>query len=64
MVTYWLVGRRDDVINVSGHRLGTTEFESALVSHKAVAEAIKDKLGPTKGTLFTCHCTNIGMFVK
>jgi len=36
---YWLMGRVDDVINVSGHRLGTAEIESTLVSHKAVAEA-------------------------
>ncbi len=36
---YWIMGRVDDVINVSGHRLGTAEIESALVSHKAVAEA-------------------------
>lgn len=36
---YWLMGRVDDVINVSGHRLGTAEVESALVSHKHVAEA-------------------------
>jgi acetyl-CoA synthetase len=36
---YWLMGRVDDVINVSGHRLGTAEVESALVSHSAVAEA-------------------------
>jgi acetyl-CoA synthetase len=36
---YWLMGRVDDVINVSGHRLGTAEVESAFVSHKAVAEA-------------------------
>jgi acetyl-CoA synthetase len=36
---YWLLGRVDDVINVSGHRLGTAEIESALVSHEAVAEA-------------------------
>ncbi len=36
---YWLMGRVDDVINVSGHRLGTAEIESALVSNKAVAEA-------------------------
>jgi acetyl-CoA synthetase len=35
----WLMGRIDDVINVSGHRIGTAEVESALVSHKAVAEA-------------------------
>ena len=36
---YWLLGRVDDVINVSGHRLGTAEVESALVSHPSVAEA-------------------------
>jgi acetyl-CoA synthetase len=36
---YWIMGRIDDVINVSGHRLGTAEVESALVSHVAVAEA-------------------------
>jgi acetyl-CoA synthetase len=36
---YWLMGRVDDVINVSGHRLGTMEVESALVSHPKVAEA-------------------------
>jgi acetyl-CoA synthetase len=36
---YWLLGRVDDVINISGHRLGTAEVESALVSHPAVAEA-------------------------
>lgn len=36
---YWLLGRVDDVINVSGHRLGTAEVESALVAHESVAEA-------------------------
>jgi acetyl-CoA synthetase len=36
---YWLMGRVDDVINVSGHRLGTAEIESALVAHKDVSEA-------------------------
>jgi acetyl-CoA synthetase len=36
---YWLMGRIDDVINVSGHRIGTAEVESALVSHESVAEA-------------------------
>jgi acetyl-CoA synthetase len=36
---FWIMGRVDDVINVSGHRLGTMEVESALVSHEAVAEA-------------------------
>jgi len=36
---YWITGRVDDVLNVSGHRMGTAEVESALVSHKDVAEA-------------------------
>ena len=36
---YWLMGRIDDIINVSGHRIGTAEVESALVSHQSVAEA-------------------------
>jgi len=36
---FWIVGRIDDVLNVAGHRLGTAEVESALVSHEAVAEA-------------------------
>jgi acetyl-CoA synthetase len=36
---FWIIGRMDDVIKVSGYRLGTAEVESALVSHKAVAEA-------------------------
>lgn len=36
---YWITGRTDDVLNVSGHRMGTAEVESALVAHEAVAEA-------------------------
>ncbi len=36
---FWVMGRTDDVLNISGHRLGTMEIESALVSHPAVAEA-------------------------
>jgi acetyl-CoA synthetase len=36
---YWITGRVDDVINVSGHRMGTAEIESSLVAHQAVAEA-------------------------
>jgi acetyl-CoA synthetase len=36
---YWITGRVDDVLNVSGHRLGTAEIESAIVAHPAVAEA-------------------------
>src|SRR5437762_10310001 len=36
---FWIVGRIDDVLNVAGHRLGTSEIESALVAHAKVAEA-------------------------
>jgi len=36
---FWIMGRIDDVLNVSGHRLGTMEVESALVAHERVAEA-------------------------
>ena len=36
---YWITGRVDDVLNVSGHRMGTAEIESALVAHPSVAEA-------------------------
>jgi acetyl-CoA synthetase len=36
---YWITGRVDDVLNVSGHRIGTAEIESALVAHEAVAES-------------------------
>ncbi len=36
---YWLLGRSDDVINIAGHRLGTAEIESALISHESVVEA-------------------------
>jgi acetyl-CoA synthetase len=36
---YWIMGRIDDVLNVSGHRLGTMEIESALVAHPRVAES-------------------------
>ena len=39
MAIFWVMGRTDDVLNVSGHRLGTMEIESALVSHPSVAEA-------------------------
>lgn len=51
---YWLLGRIDDVVNVSGHRIGTAEVESALVSHEAVAEAaVVPKPDPVKGQ---CLC--------
>ncbi len=47
---YWLLGRVDDVLNVSGHRIGTMEIESALVSHPAVAEAaVIGASGPDDG---------------
>jgi len=47
---FWVMGRVDDVINVAGHRLGTMEIESALVSHPAVAEAaVVSKPDPVKG---------------
>ena len=36
---YWITGRVDDVLNVSGHRMGTAEIESALVSHPLVSES-------------------------
>ncbi len=39
---YWILGRVDDVMNVSGHRLSTMEVESALVKHPVVAEATVD----------------------
>jgi acetyl-CoA synthetase len=52
---FWIIGRMDDVIKVSGYRLGTAEVESALVSHKNVAEAaaigIPDEL---KGNVIHC----------
>ncbi len=47
---FWIMGRVDDVLNVSGHRLGTMEIESALVSHPMVAEAaVVGKPDPVKG---------------
>jgi acetyl-CoA synthetase len=47
---YWIIGRADDVINVSGHRLGTAEVESALITHHAVAEsAVVGYPHPIKG---------------
>jgi len=46
----WLLGRADDVLKVSGHRLGTMELESAFVSHNAIAEAaVTGRPDPTKG---------------
>lgn len=48
---YWIIGRADDVINVSGHRLGTAEIESAIITHPSVAEsAVVGYPHPIKGT--------------
>ena len=45
---FWIVGRVDDVINVSGHRLSTAEVESAIVAHGKVAEAAVVGAWPTR----------------
>ena len=53
---YWLLGRVDDVMNVSGHRISTTEVESALVSHPAVAEAaVVGRSDPITGQAIFCY---------
>jgi len=55
---YWIMGRVDDVINVSGHRLGTMEIESALVSHPQVAEAaVVGRPDDLKGQAITAFVT-------
>jgi len=55
---FWVMGRIDDVINVSGHRLGTMEIESALVSHPAVAEAaVVGRPDAMKGTAIAAFVT-------
>ncbi len=55
---FWIMGRVDDVINVSGHRLGTAEIESALVSHEAVAEAaVVGKPDEIKGQAISAFVT-------
>ncbi len=55
---FWIMGRIDDVLNVSGHRLSTMEVESALVSHPAVAEAaVVGKPDPLKGEAIACFVT-------
>lgn len=55
---YWITGRVDDVLNVSGHRLGTAEVESALVLHHAVAEAaVVGFPHDIKGTGIYCYVT-------
>ncbi len=55
---FWIVGRIDDVINVAGHRLGTAEVESALVSHEAVVEAaVVGRPDEIKGTAIVAFCS-------
>lgn len=55
---YWITGRVDDVINVSGHRIGTAEVESALVGHSGVAEAaVVGSPHDIKGTGIYCFIT-------
>ncbi len=55
---FWIVGRIDDVLNVAGHRLGTSEVESALVSHPAVAEAaVVGRPDELKGQAVVCFVT-------
>ncbi|MFM7084048.1 MAG: acetate--CoA ligase [Hyphomicrobium sp.] len=60
---YWITGRVDDVINVSGHRMGTAEIESALVSHPKVAEAaVVGYPHDLKGQGIYCYVTlNVGI---
>jgi len=54
----WVVGRIDDVLNVSGHRIGTAEVESALVSHPSVAEAaVVGRADDLKGQALVCFVT-------
>ncbi len=55
---FWVMGRIDDVMNVAGHRLSTMEVESALVSHKMVAEAaVVGRPDDIKGTAVVCFVT-------
>jgi acetyl-CoA synthetase len=55
---FWIMGRIDDVLNVAGHRLGTAEVESALVSHAAVAEAaVVGRPDELKGQAVVCFVT-------
>ena len=55
---FWIVGRIDDVLNVAGHRLGTSEVESALVSHPSVAEAaVVGRPDELKGQAVVCFVT-------
>ncbi|MBV2144807.1 acetate--CoA ligase [Falsochrobactrum sp. TDYN1] len=55
---YWITGRVDDVLNISGHRMGTAEIESALVSHHSVSEAaVVGYPHPIKGQGIYCYVT-------
>ena len=55
---FWIMGRVDDVINVSGHRLSTMEIESALVSYEAIAEAaVVGKKDELRGEVIACFVT-------
>ena len=55
---FWIVGRIDDVLNVSGHRIGTAEIEGALVSHPAVAEAaVVGRADDLKGSVVVAFVT-------
>jgi acetyl-CoA synthetase len=57
---YWITGRVDDVLNISGHRLGTAEIESALVLHKSVAEsAVVGCPHDIKGQAIYCYVTTM-----
>ena len=60
---YWLLGRVDDVMNVSGHRISTTEVESALVSHPSVAEAaVVGRTDPITGqAIFSYVILRVGL---
>lgn len=61
---YWLLGRMDDVVNISGHRIGTAEVESALVSHVAVAEsAVVSKPHEIKGELLLAYVILVNGFL-
>jgi acetyl-CoA synthetase len=61
---FWIVGRVDDVLNVSGHRIGTAEVESALVAHEAVVEAaVVGRPDEMTGQAIVAFCTLAGGFV-
>jgi len=60
---FWIVGRIDDVLNVAGHRIGTAEVESALVSHHKVAEAaVVGRPDELKGQALVAFVTLKGAF--